>query len=89
MNHSNNKLRGLDISSNPEIDGVTISIPGNGLRTFIFARDTQTISAVRINGTEASTPLEVIELIIRYMRHCKQPSKDTENESEIILLYNE
>jgi len=35
MNHSNNKLRGLDISSNPEIDGVTISIPGNGLRTFI------------------------------------------------------
>jgi hypothetical protein len=53
MNHSNNNLSGLDISSKPEIDGVTISIPGNGLRTFIFARDTQTISAVRINGTEA------------------------------------
>jgi len=39
MNHSNNNLSGLDISSKPEI--------------FIFARDTQTISAVRINGTEA------------------------------------
>lgn len=89
MNHSNNKSSGIDISSKPEIDGVSISTPGNDSRTVTFARDTQTISAVRINGTEASNSLKLIELIIRYMRHCKQPSKDTENESEIILLYNE
>lgn len=89
MNNTDTHIDRLDISRSHAVDGVTISIPGNGLRTFIFERDTQELSAVRINGTEATTSLKVIELIIRYMRHCKQPSKDTENESEIILMYND